>query len=488
MKKALSWHDHITINIHWFGLNVVTGVITPILLPALILLTVPEAQKNSYLGTVRVISLATAMLLQPVAGMLSDRNTSRWGRRRPFILLGTVLDLLFLLMIASVPLFLGSALDSFFQPTFGVTTAFTVLLGSVVLLQIAANTAQGALQGLIPDLVPENQRGRSSGVKAVMELLPAFPIIFIGPLVDGGRYGLTVAIIAAALLVTTFITLAFVREEPLVEGNKENAWRAILRLVALTAIFVAATRVAVWLVNLSSGYLSGQNLAIPLQVGLVGLAGLIGMAGAILVGVYAGAWVGIGREARQQRSFIWWVVNRLMFLAAIGSIQVFALYFLRDVLHIENAATVTSYLLGLVGVFLIAAALGGGALADRIGRKKLIAVSGLVAAGGTVLLLFATTVPFVLVCGCILGAATGTFYATNWALGTDIAPPQEAGRYLGISNLAGAGAGIIGAGIGGPLADFFNNLQPGLGYLVLFAIYAALFLLSALTLTQIKTT
>ncbi|MFN7036053.1 MAG: hypothetical protein ACK4SN_06760, partial [Bellilinea sp.] len=80
----------------------------------------------------------------------------------------------------------------------------------------------------------------------------------------------------------------------------------------------------------------------------------------------------------------------------------------------------------------------------------------------------------------------GTFYASNWALGTELAPPQEAGRYLGISNLAGAGAGIVGAGIGGPIADFFNKIEPGLGYLVIFTIYGALFLISALTLVKIR--
>jgi MFS family permease len=93
----------------------------------------------------------------------------------------------------------------------------------------------------------------------------------------------------------------------------------------------------------------------------------------------------------------------------------------------------------------------------------------------------------VLVGGSILGIGAGTFMATNWALGTDLVPPQEAGRYLGISNLAGAGAGIVGAGIGGPMADFFNRLQPGLGYLVIFAVYGGLFFLSIAALTRVRT-
>jgi hypothetical protein len=44
----------------------------------------------------------------------------------------------------------------------------------------------------------------------------------------------------------------------------------------------------------------------------------------------------------------------------------------------------------------------------------------------------------------------------------------------------------VGAGIGGPLADFFNVSSPGLGYLVVFAIYGVRFLLSSLTLLKVR--
>ncbi|HEY69728.1 MAG TPA: MFS transporter, partial [Anaerolineae bacterium] len=128
----------------------------------------------------------------------------------------------------------------------------------------------------------------------------------------------------------------------------------------------------------------------------------------------------------------------------------------------------------------------GGNLADKVGRMRLVAGAGLLGAAGTLILLFATNMPMVILSGCVIGLGAGTFMATNWALGTDLAPPAEAGRYLGISNLAGAGAGIVGAGIGGPMADFFNRLQPGLGYLVIFGIYGSLFLLSVVTLRGVK--
>ncbi len=487
MKRVLSWFDHIMINSYWLGINIASGTITPILLPYLVVLFMPEEQKNTYLATVRVIGLTVAMLVQPLAGMMSDRCTSRWGRRRPFIFTGAIGNVIFLAVIGSTPLFIGSSLDGFFQSSLGITTAFAVLLLGTALMQITSNIGHGALQGLIPDLVPEKQRGRSSGVKSVLELLPVFLVIFLGPLVDRGYVGLVTGIIAGGFLLTMITTLIFAREEPLKEKPTEKTTEPVLRLVALTAIFVGVTRLAIWLVNASGSMLTNLGASTTTHILVVGLAGLVAMAGSIFIGVYFGAWVGIGKDARNQSSFIWWVINRLLFLAAVGSIQGFAQYFLRDVLRIPNAATMTTVLLAVVALFLMPSAVFGGNLSDRIGKKRLVFYAGLIAAFGTLVLLFAQSMPMVIVAGCIIGLGTGTFMATNWALGTHLVPPKDAGKYLGISNLAGAGAGIVGAGIGGPLADFFNQLRPGLGYLVIFAIYGALFLISAATLVKVKT-
>lgn len=484
----LRWHDHVWINIYWLGLNVSSGVITPVLLPYLVATFVAQDEKNTYLALVRAAGLAVAMLVQPLSGMLSDRSTLRLGRRRPFILWGTLFDLLFLAIIGASPLLVGSALDRQIEPLLGFSTAFAVLLVGIMLLQVSSNVAQGALQGLLPDLVPEGQRGASSGVKAVFELLPAFLVIFIGPLVDAGRVGLTVAIIGGALTLTMLLTLLLVDEEPLSQPPGDRIAPRALRLVGLTALFVIVTRLAIWLVRVAGRSLGAAAAPVETQILLMGIAGLIAMGGSILIGVYFGAWVGIGRRAREQSHFIWWVINRLLFLAAVGSIQGFAQFYIADVLEAENPATVTTLLLGVVVLFLIPSALGGGRLADRFGRRRLVGAAGLIATAGTLILLTSRSLPLVIASGCVIGIGAGIFMATNWAWGTDIAPADEAGRYLGISNLAGAGAGIVGAGIGGPLADFFNRIEPGLGYLVIFAIYAGLFLLSVITLRWIPET
>jgi MFS family permease len=193
----------------------------------------------------------------------------------------------------------------------------------------------------------------------------------------------------------------------------------------------------------------------------------------------------------QQNSFTWWVVNRLMFLVALTSLQRFAPYFLMSTFHISREAGTAKYgnLIMLVGVFTLVSALPAGWLSDRFGRKRLISYSGVIAAVGTAVLLVSIWIPndlIIYAAGLIIGLGTGLFNSINWALGTDLVPKAEAGRYLGIQNLAGAGAGMIGMMVGGPMADLINAYQPGLGYFAIFGCYAILFLLSIIFLRWVK--
>jgi len=112
-----------------------------------------------------------------------------------------------------------------------------------------------------------------------------------------------------------------------------------------------------------------------------------------------------------------------------------------------------------------------------------------VAVVGTAILLstiWVPRLPVMYLAGAVIGLGTGLFMTTNWAMGTSLVPPAEAGRYLGISNLAGAGAGMVGSGFGGPLADYLNRYRPGLGYFAIFACYGLLFALSTISLRAVR--
>lgn len=487
MKRLLKWYELLTLNGYQLGLSMASAVISPLLLPALVLAFMPPEKKNTYTALVYVTGLVVAMFIQPVMGMLSDRSTSKLGRRRPFIALGALLNILFLVVIGASLWFKDSSLNAFMQSTFGITASLGVLLLGMVLLQFSSNISQAGQQGLIPDLIPEQQRGRASGIKSVAEMLPSALVLLVAPLVDKQKFWVVLLILMAVYLVTMLITVLFTREEPITEKPPRPEGRPILRMLLLTLIFVGVTQLALQLVKGIGTWLPEETTSLGLRVALVGLAGLLGMAGSIVIGVYFGAQVGIGRESKQHMPFIWWVVTRLMFLAAIGSVRNFALFFVKDVLQVPNPATVTTYLTAVIFVFLLISSVVGGILSDKVGRKKLLAIAGCLAVLGTIILVFSRTIPVVMISGVFLGLGTGTFMASNWALGTDLVPHKDAGRYLGISNLAGAGAGIVGSSIGGPLADYFNAIQPGLGYPVVFALYGGLFLLSVLLLPRIKT-
>lgn len=69
---------------------------------------------------------------------------------------------------------------------------------------------------------------------------------------------------------------------------------------------------------------------------------------------------------------------------------------------------------------------------------------------------------------------------------TNLVPPGEAARYMGITNLATAGGSAI-ARLGGPVVDIFNARRAGLGYTVpLLAINGLCFLLATLAILRVR--
>jgi MFS family permease len=475
--KRLRWYDYLTINLFWLGLNIRNTALGSIFMPYLVGIFAPEAIKNTALGAMRSAGLVIAMLVQPAAGLLSDRSTSRFGRRRPYILVGALFDCLFLAAIA-------------------LSWNYWALLIAVLLIQFSSNVSHGPLQGLIPDLVPEDERGRASAIKAIMELLPVILVgLTIAKMVGAGHLDAAIFVTGASLLVVTLITVIFVKETPLQEKPTTPFWPPMVRVLGmLGGILIGG--VAGLLGGGLVGGLAGLTTLIfadkptALSVG-VGVGGAAAMAVAVVAGVWAGCLGTLGKEARQQSAFVWWIANRLMFLAAVTSIQGSIYYFVMYAFKLSNegASSMTGSLTSIIGIFIVLTALASGWISDRIGRTRLVAISGIVAAAGNVLLLITIWIPnltIVYIAGTIIGVATGLFMTANWALGTDLVPAGEAGRYLGISNLAGAGAGIIGAGIGGLVADYINHYYMGLGYFAVFAAYAVLFALSAVTLLGMR--
>jgi len=216
--SGFSHIDYLKITIFGFALAALWGSLHSVVLQIRLLDFVAESQKNTYLGLLTFTGLLIAMAIQPIAGTISDRSTFRWGRRRPYILIGTIAGIFFLFGIGSA----GSYISIFVM---------------YCLLQVSANTAQAPYQGFIPDLVPEEQRGAASGVKSFLEIVGGVALLWvIGRFMN--RYfteaaelwlWLALGMLAVILFGTMIATVLVVKEKPGAVVPKAPLIPALLR-------------------------------------------------------------------------------------------------------------------------------------------------------------------------------------------------------------------------------------------------------------------
>jgi MFS family permease len=70
---------------------------------------------------------------------------------------------------------------------------------------------------------------------------------------------------------------------------------------------------------------------------------------------------------------------------------------------------------------------------------------------------------------------------------TDLIPKAEAGRFMGLSNIATASAGVFARPILGPVIDAFNNHRTSVvGYRVMWGVVAIFYLLALVLLVPVR--
>ena len=469
VSRSLHWYDYLFLNANWFGLTLRSQVLAGLVIPLLVQQFVGEAQKGAYFGTIRLWGLMSALLLQALFGIISDHSRFKWGRRRPFILIGILLESVLLLSIAWVAGLSGMS-------------GYYVLFAIYMISMASTNMSQAATQGFIPDIVPQEKRGIASGVKTMLEI-PVPLILFglvIAPMIEKGNLTGGLIVTVLALLVCLVLSM-FVREKQL-ETTTTLDWKPFMSLFLMTAVFT--------IIILGLGKLV-RLLIPPVQTmfseagshWVFGALGVVAMLIAVVVGVFASLRVQMGRKiAADSQPFTWWVINRLAALVAINNIGTFLLYFIQEKFNLpgKQAAGLAGTLPLVLGVCVIIFGLAAGWLSDRFDRRWLTFISGLVGAFGVTVMVLGTTQMMMYVAAIFVGIAYALFNVASWALGTDIIPGERAGEYLGLQNLAGAGAGAIGAYIGGSIADHS-------GYILMMAMFGVMFLLSSVAVMFIRT-
>jgi MFS family permease len=325
---------------------------------------------NALVGTERApnsLSLIAAtgsfvsLFANPVFGRLSDRTTSSYGMRRPWMLIGLVGGSLGILVVALAQ------------------TVAMVLVGWC-LAQLFFNAMLAAIVAVLPDQVPVAQRGTVSGILGV-----CLPVASVG-----GSYVVNVfaghelaMFLAPCAIGAVFVVLLVVRlEDRRLDPADRSPW--------------------------SVRELLGSYYVSP----------------------------------RRHSDFAWAFVSRFMFLFAYALLVTFQAYYLLE--HLGTAEDDVPHQV-FVGTLVqsscvVVAALLGGRISDRTGRRKAF-VAGAAGLYGIALFLISAADDYdgFLVGMALGGVGFGVYLAVDLALVADVLPgPESVAKDLGVLNIAGA--------------------------------------------------
>ncbi|BCW42311.1 MFS transporter [Arthrobacter sp. StoSoilB3] len=154
-----------------------------------------EGQKEAILALVTGCGAAVSMVANPLFGAFSDRTTSRFGRRVPWVLMGAILGAVALVALAGAP-----------------NVAVMTLLWCLV--QAGANAMYSAITAAVPDRVPVPQRGTVGGLAAMGQTVGILVGAVIAAVV-AGDFAAGYWVCAAALLAGVVLYLFKSDDQPL---------------------------------------------------------------------------------------------------------------------------------------------------------------------------------------------------------------------------------------------------------------------------------
>ena len=197
-------------SLYWLGLSSIFAGLTAILAGRLEFTgLVGPGEAGGALFATTIGGAVIAMLVQPTIGSISDYTTSRWGRRKPYIFIGSVLDVVFLVGIA-------------------LSNDLLAIAAFITLLQFSSNFAQGPFQGYVPDLVPAKQVGLASALVGLFQILGNVLGFAVGAIaIATNQFELGLVSLGVIEIVTMVAVFAGVREGRTPKDRAGRSWRAI---------------------------------------------------------------------------------------------------------------------------------------------------------------------------------------------------------------------------------------------------------------------
>jgi MFS family permease len=438
--KRMSTLEQFYLSFFWLSSNVLWGAVLIVLVQSQVVRMVPDEIKGRAVGLAVGLGSISGILLPPFMGAWSDRVRFKLGRRRPFMLIGTAINLLGLAGLAYFP-FLSA------NPLWGFTIAFWYFVAAYLLTNFSSNFATAPYAALMPDTVSPEQRGAASGWLGLMSTL-----------------GTLIGVVLAGAIVNSAAPLADFRNQ----------------------IFLVYTIIGVLLIIGVLVTVLGTPEKLPTSKPKPF--------------VWSEFWAGLVSPFRS-RDFFWVFFTRLLVMMGIFSILSFLEFYMRDVVRDFSAFGTTlattperavSFVQLLLLVFAVLSSIFGGQLSDKYGRKLLVYISGATMTLATIGLILTHAFVFALLIGVVFGIGYGAYTSVDWALATDVLPNMDdAAKDMGIWHIALTFPQLLATPVAGFLLDTGQQIGkaqglPTLGYTIMFSAAIVYFALGTVFVQRVK--
>ncbi len=319
-------------------------------LPFAIEISVARGLQSLVLGAVAFSGILIGLASNYLSGTVTDKLHTRIGRRRPMIILGSSIAVL------SLVIFIINY------------SSIIILITVYFLIEIGSNIAYGAYQPLISDVIPEGQRGTSSGINGFFTLAGSALGFGLSGLLLGMHllfYGIIAIIIA--VLFTAAITFNTVRGEDFIPPAGISHGK--------TAPFFSRMH------SSKFKYMSVANFFIT-----IGSAGLV----------------------------------------------FFYYYYFEYDLNISNAAIYIAISGTVILFLSAIASVGIGIMSDRLDKELLLAIFPVISGISIFILSFTHAFYQFLIFASIIGMSFGSYYTVITSYMGSIVPESSAGHYLSI--------------------------------------------------------
>jgi MFS family permease len=435
--RPLSLSDQFNLNLFWFANQFHWQALLAVVIPSMVVKYLDPASKSINLAIVVNGGTLVAFVVNPLVGAISDYARFRMGRRRPYLIIGTIINVVVLVIFAYSPIWF---------PPGALLLTFTLLF---LLLQFSNNLANAPWSAIIADNVPQYQRGLSSGFNGLFNLL-----------------GTALGSIVAGIIVN--------KNDALPIYNNEIV-QIFLIIAIIQIIFVAYTAITV------------KETPLPPEKHIT-----------LGVGTFLEKFF---FKPSTYPDISWVLLARFLVQMGIWSVYYFLQYYFDDVLGGRGVKTIFfntpftgEFFNGALfqPVLLIIAlptSILAGWASDRWGRKWLVYLSGFMMAVVCAMFIFFQNQFAAILAAAFFGIGYGAYTSVDWALTTDVLPPtDEAGKFMGIWSAMGILPQVVGISIGGVVLQLLHTLPQHSGYTSLFGLTVFYLILGTIVIRQVKGT